>query len=171
MWINERGDGVATCLDCGRKGRIDGGSYGSGMICCEVHGADGFDAKRPRAPAPSVFVSELTIPASVEWEGDEEPERGILRVCRFPGVKDNPEAWCVKDFYDCLLSREAFEWRKAHPADPLVLPIDDGTNVPPHRKNAFDLFCIYCDDDRTDERDALYAFTLEEALHVCGVKL
>ena len=48
MWINERGDGIKTCLDCGRKYRLDCGTYGSGYPYCEVHGVDGFDKKRER---------------------------------------------------------------------------------------------------------------------------
>jgi len=171
MWINERGDGVATCLDCGRKGHVDCGAGGSGELLCEVHGTDGFDAKRPRAPAPSVFVSELTIPASVEWEGAEEPERGILRVCRFPGVKDNSDAWCIEDCGNSVLSRHVFGWKKDHPSEPLVLPVDFDDDAPEDRKRIADLFHYYPRGRRTDEEDALYAFTLEEALHVCGVKL
>ncbi len=171
MWINERGDGVTTCLDCGRKGRVDGGSFGSGMICCEVHGADGFDAKRPRAPAPSVFVSELTIPASVGWDGVKDTSPGNLVVRRFPGVKDNPDAWCILDCCNSLLSRHVFGWRKTHPSEPLVMPIDFSVDAPENRKRIVDLFRYYPSGSRTDEEDALYAFTLEEALHVCGVKL
>lgn len=171
MWINERGDGVATCLDCGRKGHVDCGAGGSGELLCEVHGADGFDAKRPRAQAPSVFVSELTIPASVGWEGVEEPERGNLAVRRFPGVKSNHDAWCIEDSCLGVLSRHVFGWKKDHPSEPLVMPIDFSEDAPEDRKRIVELFHYYPRSHRTYEEDALYTFTLEEALRVCGVKL
>lgn len=75
MWIDERGDGVNTCLDCGRNGRVDGGTYGSGMKLCEVHGVEGFDPKRV------VVTSELTeadVRARIERGADDV--RGVATL-------------------------------------------------------------------------------------------
>lgn len=61
MWVNERGDGINTCLDCGRKRRIDGGTYGSGCPYCEVHGVDGFEPKRRVDAAPTGDAERTTM--------------------------------------------------------------------------------------------------------------
>lgn len=76
MWVNERGDGVNTCLDCGRKGRIDCGTYGSGMTFCEVHGVEGFDPKRWQNVVLMQEITEADVRARVEREN----VRNITRI-------------------------------------------------------------------------------------------
>lgn len=69
MWINERGDGVKTCLDCGREAIYDGGTYGSGMLYCRVHGVDGFDPKRRANAAPASDAERVVmLKASIDRE-------------------------------------------------------------------------------------------------------
>ena len=172
MWIDESGDGVTTCLDCGRKGHIEGGVYGfgSGMISCDVHGVDGFDASRPRAATPGVFVSEFIIAACPEWPRDLFPvQDGILwvRYSRFEKI-DTPVAWLIRDRNDRYLTRDAFEWRKSHPSDPLRLPGDIHARAPDSRRIVAELFSTY---PRSRRAPAEFLFTLEEALRVCNVKL
>ena len=112
------------------------------------------------------FVSEFAIAACPEWAKTQCPEMGILKVRRI-----GPDAWIVCDWYDHVLSRDVFEWRTAHPSEPLVLPRDNDDGVLVHRKDVARLFDCYPMLYPKDPEYGRRCFTLEEALRVCNVKL
>lgn len=80
MWVNERGDGINACLDCGRKGRVDGGTYGSGLLYCEEHGVDGFDPKRKTNVVVTCEMTEADVRERVERDGDDVRATARIKV-------------------------------------------------------------------------------------------